>query len=443
MIKTFIHKFYHEKISRDNLFKDYKFVNDFQFSSIEKINLFQLDLLKNLLIHADKNSHYYHNLFKTNNIDVNAMNLSEEIKKIPFLTKDIIRLNTNEIKVSNIPDSKITKNATSGTTGSNLIFYRDNNVTIKQALDLRCDNWMNRGFEDKELKIWGASWDVKKNKKIISSIKSWFKSTTVVSGYKLTDSDFGKYVQLIHKYKPYLLTSYPSILNEFAKYVKNHNLCVKIGAIKSAGEKLHAEQRILIEEVFNVKVFDFYGARDIPMIAMQCGNDQGLHVMSENVYLEVVNDIGEPIIEGEGDLVLTDLHNFAFPFIRYKIGDRVRVTKRKCSCGRELPLIDEVVGRTFDIITFNNGNRVGGTFWTFVSKSVIGIVDFQVIQEQDRRIIFNYKHSEINKKVDEITLEKNIREFAGQDTIIVFKSVNSIPINKNGKRQFVISKIKT
>ena len=82
----------------------------------------------------------------------------------------------------------------------------------------------------------------------------------------------------------------------------------------------------------------------------ECEKHNGLHLMMENIFLEVVDKKGIPLVEGEGDLVLTHLHNRAMPFIRYKIGDRARISGRSCSCGRSLPLIEEIIGRSFDVI---------------------------------------------------------------------------------------------
>jgi len=411
-----------------------------QFWTQPEIEIFQLDALNRLLDHVQQHTPYYRQLFAANNIP-HKLESIEQLGEIPFLDKEIVRQNFESLKASNLPASRFKSNSTSGSTGTNFQFFSDKeNSIIRQALNLRCDQWMSRNKDMTELKIWGASWDIQKKKGIKQKAKEYFSSITVVSGYNLSDADLQAYAELITSQKPRLITSYPSILHLLAGYFKDNALHYQPLAIKSAGEKLYPSQRELIEEVFQTKVYDFYGARDIPIVAMQCGHDTGLHIMAENVILEVVDELGNPIKEGEGELVLTDLHNYVFPFIRYKIGDRARISGRICSCGRGLPLIEEVLGRTFDIIQFPNGNRVGGTFWTLVMKSVPGIKDFQVIQTSLNNIRVKYVPDKSEDKDQIEILTKNIKRYSGEDLVIDFEKVTAIPLTAGGKHQYVISK---
>ena len=177
------------------------------------------------------------------------------------------------------------------------------------------------------------------------------------------------------------------------------------------------------------------------MIARECGQHNGLHIMAENVLAEVLDDQGNPIEEGEGDLVITDLHNRVMPFIRYRISDRAIVSKRKGACGRGLPLLQEIIGRSFEIIEFPNGNKVGGTFWTFVLKSEPGIKEFQVVQK-------DIDHIQINNTPDETAslrffdgFIQKIHEYSGFDLKIIFNKVDEIPLTRGGKYCFVVSEL--
>lgn len=440
MIARALHKWYHKYIKRDKLYSYYSFVNQSQYNSTESNSAAQQQMLGRLLKHANNNVPYYTHLFKKYNVDVNQEPF-KIIANIPFLTKNIIRSNTDNLKATNLPENRFIKNSTSGSTGSNLLFYSDTDVYMKQALDMRCKKWMGLDIGQREYVIWGASWDNKKLNKLLPRLKSRFKSIKMVSGYQLSDDDFYRYYHEIKSIRPKLLTSYPSILYEFALFLKKNRLTLKLPAIKSAGEKLYPYQRELIEQFFQSQVYDFYGGRDIPMVAMQCGNDTGLHIMSENVYLEVIDDNGNTITEGEGELVLTDLHNYAFPFIRYKIGDRARISNKKCTCGRNLPMLEEVIGRTFDIIQFPNGNRVGGSFWTLVMRSFPGIKDFQVEQLNQNKILIRYiPDTNTYLPGTKEAIRNNIKKYSNPGLIIEFEKVNIIPKNKAGKQQFVISK---
>ena len=97
---------------------------------------------------------------------------------------------------------------------------------------------------------------------------------------------------------------------------------------------------------------------------------------------------GEPAAPGEsGELIITDLDNYGMPFIRYRIGDIGVLSDRKCDCGRGLPILEKVEGRTFDIIMGTNGRHLGGTFWTLLLRTAVdGIKQFQVVQESKNEI---------------------------------------------------------
>jgi phenylacetate-CoA ligase len=439
-LKQNIHEWYHRYIARNDLYALYDFANNFQYLDPHEINRWQNKRLQELVKHASKNVPYYKGVFEKQNLDPDNFTIAD-FQKLPFLTKEIIRNKTEELKAENLPKSRFIKNSTSGSTGSNLVFYSDNGTRIRQAINIRCNEWMGKFKDQKEMVIWGAAFDVKRSRGFMSWIKKKLASLILLSGYRLSDKDIKDYAKTIEDFKPYLLTSYPSILYAFSKWIEDNNLKWKPTAIKSAGEKLFPFQREAIEKAFGAKIYDFYGARDIPMVAMQCGHDSGLHIMAENVYLEVIDENGNPIDDGEGELVLTDLHNMVFPFIRYKIGDRARISKRRCSCGRTLPILEEVLGRTFDILEFPNGNRVGGSFWTLVSRSVDGIKDFQVIQKSKNTIEFKIILREGTTQIDEIVLISHIKKYSGDDLNIQITYTNEIEPTKGGKHQFVISQI--
>jgi phenylacetate-CoA ligase len=333
------------------------------------------------------------------------------------------------------------KNSTSGSTGSNFYFFSDTNEElVSKALELRKYDMLGGSLFDRELIIWGSVFDVEKSEnQRLSRIKDWCRNKKVVSGYNLSDNDLQNIYNTMQSYKPLIIKSYPSILMTICEYFKKQKLVYKPNFIHIGGEKLFDFQRDVIENTFRCPVYDFYGARDMSQIALNCQEKMGLHVFMENVIVEVVDDDGNAIEDGEGDLVITDLHNYVMPFIRYRIGDRARVSQnKKCKCNRGLQLIDEVIGRTFEIIKFPNGNRVGGTFWTLVMKSVPGIKDFQVIHEKYDTIKINFTPMN-NEKINFNIIKENIHRYSGNDLKIDFNQVANIAVTKSGKMQFVIS----
>lgn len=438
-MRFLIYAFVQKYIFKSRLISLLKKYRKTQYFSEKDIVDFQQEKLHKILKYAVDKVPFYKYLSEQFYDNENGQTIYDKLSLFPIIDKNTIRNNFDLFKAEGVNPKKVRSNATSGSTGQNFVFLSHNN-SHGQALQIRQNEWIGQKMFDKEIKIWGAAFDVKKTKKMIPRIKNSFKRTIVLSGYNLSDDKMKEYVLLIKKEKPKVLHSYSSILYLLAVYIEKNKLVLYPLIIKSAGEKLFPFQREKIETVFKSKVFDFYGARDIPMVAQECEKHNGLHLMMENVYAEILNSENQPLEEGEGDLVLTHFHNFAMPFIRYRIGDRALISNRKCTCGRNLKLIDEIVGRSFDIVQFPNGNRVGGTFWTFVMKSVKGINDFQVVQISNCKIEINCTLFDNEEKVDFKRLEDTIKTYSGNDLELVFVVVDSINPTSAGKRMFVISK---
>jgi phenylacetate-CoA ligase len=258
------------------------------------------------------------------------------------------------------------------------------------------------------------------------------------------DADIEKIRKYMFSFKPDFLFSYPSSLVHLCDYMDRSRTPAYSPpkGIFTSGEQLYEWQRKRVEETFNTPVYNFYGCREVGNIAHECQRRNGLHVVMENVLVEVVNEKGLPVVEEEGDILVTDLNNYVMPFIRYKIGDRGKLLKRKCGCGRVgLPLM-ELAGRTFDIITSPSGSAVGGTFWTLLFKSKPGIQNFRVVQEKVDSILINYISE------DGLPLSKEvIHSFRGEILArlpglqIDFKQVKQFSALPSGKQQFVFSKI--
>ena len=211
--------------------------------------------------------------------------------------------------------------------------------------------------------------------------------------------------------------------------------------IISSGESLSINQREIIENAFQVKVFNRYGCRDVGPIAHECENHSGLHVFSSHVYVEIINEKGQHCQPGEmGEIVVTDLDNYVFPFVRYKIGDIGVWSSEKCNCGRDLPLLKNVVGRTFDLIIGTNGNRVPGNYFTLLRNKFKNIDQFQLVQNQIGEIELKLKLKD-NNLINETLLKRTIKEKLGDDMIINISYVDKFILTKNGKFRWVVSKV--
>lgn len=441
MIRQAIDRYLHR---HDETYKMYDFLKRTKGWSYEQHRDYQLKAVADLWEHAIHHVPYYKRL--ADSLQLYRIDTWEDYARIPILTKDIVRQNFEDLLADNLPKSRFVKNSTSGSSGSNFYFYSDSRqAAIQNAYNLYKFNVMGLDyFQCRKMSIWGSSFDVNKSK------SSWknramlhLKRLTAISEYELSEEKMAEIVKLIQRKKPQALQSYPSIFMHLAQYIQKQGLTVHIPCMYTGGEKLFPDQRQEIETAFHGRLYDYYGARDMPCIGMSCQKSNKIHVFQENVVFEVVDNDGKPMDCGMGDIIVTNLHNYVMPFFRYRIGDQAQLQPHGgvCACGNDSQVIDEIIGRKFEIITFPNGNSVGGTFWTLLLRATKGIKDFQVIQNTKDTIDIYYVPDGVFEETFKQSIVEKIVEKGGNEVSVTFHEVERIAVTKAGKKQFVISKI--
>jgi phenylacetate-CoA ligase len=147
-------------------------------------------------------------------------------------------------------------------------------------------------------------------------------------------------IEWLQRQDPDYVITFPSNLMALSAYCREQGITFpRLRMVETLAEILHAEVRAACREVWGVKVVDMYSAQEVGYIALQCPDHEHYHVQSENALVEVLDEKGRPCGPGEtGRMVLTPLHNFAMPLIRYDVGD-YGVVGEPCPCGRGLPVL--------------------------------------------------------------------------------------------------------
>lgn len=410
--------------------------------NISNLKEVQLKKLRSLINHAKTNVPYYKEILK----DINITSL-DDLGKIPFLSKSIIHLHFSELHAKSIKRHRFKKDSTSGSTGETTRFFTDKRLNyVRHACAVRGDSWTGWSLGEPSVYLWGASKDTSKAGSLLGKIKNsrLFFNSKVLSSYKMTDQDMAHYVSVINKIKPSLIVGYPSALALFTDFIKKNNFPVfSPKGIITGGETLYEEQREQIEEVFKTKVLNRYGCREVGHIANECEMQKGLHISSDHVVVEVVNEKGELCKTGElGELVITDLDNYVFPFIRYKIGDIGVLSARSCKCGRPFSMLESVEGRTFDLLIGVNGNRVLATFFTIYFRyNIKGIQKFQIEQEHLTKVKVNLVVNENFTIEEEKRIIYTIKTKLGEETNVQIERVDFIEPTSSGKYRWIISNV--
>ena len=430
------------KHRNDSTFQFYEFLKESQYWTQEQHEAYQLQKLHELWAFASVHVPYYKHLAEE--LSLFSIDSWDDFHRIPVLTKDIVRSHFDDMQADNLPRSRFIKNSTSGSTGSNFFFFSDTNqLPVHSAYTIFKFDLMGLDFfKTLKMSVWGSSFDTTR---ATSGLKKkfglWLKNLIVVSEYELSEEKLKSIIDTINHRKPMALQSYPSIFMHIAYYIEKTGASVHIPVLYSGGEKLFDYQRETVEKAFHGRLYDFYGARDMAFIGMSCKDNNQIHIFQENVVFEVLNSQRQPVTNGEGEVIVTSLHNYVMPFIRYQIGDQARIHpySNNCSCGRHYQLVDEIIGRTFDILHFPNGISVGGTFWTLLLRAKPGIADFQVRQPQPDQIVIHYVADDSGKEDFKSFITEKIREKGGTDVTVQFQQVDSIPVTQAGKKQFVLA----
>lgn len=411
----------------------------------ETLARLQRTKLKRLLEYTYQNVPYYQEKFKKTGISISNLHRPECFSQIPLLTKKDINENQHRMIPAVKKNNKLLKYSTSGSTGEALYFYYDMRSSVyRRASVIRNQEWFGIRIGDRSARFWGAPMDLKKAAAARGRFHAWVNNNMFLSSYNMSDETLEAYERKLNKFKPKLLISYPGPLAVFAEYlIKKNKRIPSIKSIISSAETLFGWQRDLIEKAFSCPVYNRYGCCEFGDIAHECPMREGLHINFDRVIVEILDEKLKPVKKGEnGELVITDLDNYGMPFIRYRIGDVASFKDGMCSCGRSFPLLDQVEGRTLDIIRAPNGNRLGGTFWTILFKSRPGIKSFQVIQDRLEEISVKYVKDSDASNIDFQTFKSRIHQKCGEDFKINFEEASYIPKTSSGKTRIVISKLK-
>ena len=424
-----------------------RFLREFeknQFLSPDELKQLQWERLKKILEHAYSNCSYYKRRFDSSKIKPSDINSYQDFNRVPPLSKSDIQDNLKELIAKNYSRETLIKDMTGGSTGSPLIFYYDKKQRdSREAVALRHNHWVGWEIGDKVGMLWGSLRDINKPLKMRSKIRKFLlrEERLTLNTYSLTEEKMVNFAKKLIKFKPKIIFAYANAIYFFAQFLHTNNISgINPKAIVCSAEVLMPKSRELIEKVFNCRIFNRYGCREVSLIAGECELHKGMHISADSLYVEFIRD-GKPVSNGKmGEIVITDLLNYAMPLIRYKIGDVGMPLDGICECGRSLPLMDNVQGRVTDFIITPGGRIISGSFALTISD-VKGIKQIQFVQEKVDLLKVRVVKNKFYTKESKNKLLNNLYKFLGNELIIQLEFVENISKEVSGKYRFSISKI--
>ncbi|RIW12252.1 phenylacetate--CoA ligase family protein [Algoriphagus lacus] len=395
-------------------------------SEIEKL---QAAKLRKLLEFAGKNSPYY----RLQNIPSHR-DPYVWLKSFPVLPKRTFRENLEYILTQPV-DGKLTAVMSSGSTGPpSKVYFSKAELSSTRALQIIWWEWAGYRFGNSLLQT-GVNMKRSREK----AIKDKLLNTRYIDAMSHSEAQILEELNLLRKEPRDHFVAYASSLYLFAKTALAHEIRdVKFRSAISLGEKLLPQFREAIEKAFSCKVYDTYGASEGFLIASQC-HEGKYHLMTPHVVVEILDEKSKEVQPGQtGRVVLTGLDNFTTPMIRYEVGDlAVKGKPGTCSCGLELPVLDEIIGRLTEFLLTPSGKFITVQTVVRVLKHFPEIEQFKVIQKEFDLYRLIYISPKNQLDVREEGVQRMFEEVFGEPLRFEFEKVTELPKAKTGKFQLI------
>lgn len=372
------------------------------FSSLENIHKERDRRLRDIVHYAAHNVPYYQEMFRNNKIDYRDIRTAADLDKLPLITKKMLREDPDRFISTSKQGKKSVPFITSGTTGTPLRIHHDIDSIVSNVAHCEPEKQIVRQYlgdikKSKQVSILASGstirtiWDVYTN-------YTFFKSP-VKRNILAIEKTFSELIENINERKPDIISGYGSQLEALFKYATVHDIKIHQSKILNYGADgmTDAGKELLIDK-FNLNIFSRYSSVECFRIGYTCKYDKGFHIHENLCDLKIVGADGRRLPDGEsGEVVISNLVNKGTVLLNYKLGDIATRSQQQCTCGRNHPLLTDLVGRIEDFINLPDGNMVHPRVIWNIFKKIKGIVRYQLIQ---------HDHTKFELKL--VTIERSV-----------------------------------
>ena len=410
------------------IFENYNFLIESQAWTVERLEAYQLEKLRDLLDHAYRNSEFHKERMEKAGLRPDRVKSLRDLELLPPTTKDELLNNLNRIQNQSLPEKHFFSE-TSGSTGRPLVFYRNQDWDAwHRASVFRGYSWYGVNPWDRNGYLWGFNYSLKRRLKtrFLDFLQNRFRL------FSYNDEEIDVFSKKLRKAA--FLSGYSSMIYEVAKRINARGGSsdqFRLKLVKGTSEKIFDKYQDEVRRAFGKKMISEYGAAEAGIIAFECPKGN-MHINMETVIVEEVNK----------EIMVTNLVSKSFPIIRYKLGDYIRIVKNKqCPCGMKHPVVVEVVGRIGKVIYGTKEQYPSLTLY-YVFKNLAS----------DKGLILNYQAMQKNKGSLVVDLENELdptnrelligefRKYFGDDLVVeICDRVNLM--SAGGKRTDFISEM--
>ena len=452
-------------LNRRNISSTYRSLMKTQWYSQDELSSLQFKKLQNILSYSYEYVPFYKKRFDDLGMKPVDIKNFDDFSKIPSLKRqEIIDQHVDMLDVRFLeslkkinPDKdapgkprglsffrkhKLIMNTSSGSTGAPTVFYEDGTQTgLNWANELRIKSWFGAAPGSKEVRFLRSSRE-ELSKNMIASFRRSVWNQLLLPGVNLREDDHAISYERIMKFRPKILWGFTSAISELAKYMIDNNLDIGDAspnvAITWAAPLYDFEER-RIETAFKCKVTNIYGTREVGHIATRCPKGS-MHINEESIYVENKEDESE----SRREILCTSLVKGPMPFIKFETGDIGEIAKQNCTCGRHLKVINNLLGRTGEVIFDKDGKMIAPNVWCrffMEGKLASRINRFQIhyLKNKDIEIKIE-KGKNFNDETNELIKSKFYSQFSGENKLII-NYVDKIEPTKSGKYKMIINEL--
>jgi phenylacetate-CoA ligase len=412
--------------------------------SADEWRSYQTRVMREVLVQANRNVPSDQQVFGEIGItekDLACFDL-DDLDKLPLLSKETMRQQPERFIAGNVKQKRLQTYLTSGTTGTPLaIKYSAEMHQVWTAIyEVRCRQWAGVNYKMSRAMIGGRLVVPEAESKPPFWRVNLAERQLYMSAFHISAANTPAYVEELNRFRPDYLVGYASGHFFLARFIVEMGLKVhRPRAVLTSGEKLTDEMRGIIERAYGCDVFDAYNGVEACCLASECEHHQ-LHISPDLGVVELLTEDGNPARAGElGEIVATGLINFVQPLIRYRTGDWAVLSDQPCPCGREMPVLKDLIGRIEDMVITRDGREMVRFHGIFVGLPHVH--QGQVIQEsftQFRvRLVVDQNFGEEERSI----IRKRFSERLGQIDLS-FEYVDEIELTKRGKFRAVVSKVR-
>lgn len=433
----------HERVKRHSTVRRLHALEESQWWPPERIAVRQAETLRAFLADIAANVPYYGALFRDRHLDPQAADAAATLAQLPLLAKADIRANRDAMVARDARDLK--RYNTGGSSGEPLVFFIGKERSSHDvAAKWRATRWWGVDIGDPELVVWGSPIELKSQDRL-RALRDRMMRSRLFPAFDMSPARLDALLASLAADPPRMVFGYPSALSHIATHAAMRGVRLDGHGIAVAfvtSERLYDDQRRRIERAFGCPVANGYGARDAGFIAHECPAG-GMHICAEDIVVEIVDRDGRAVPAGTaGEIVVTHMATRDFPFVRYRTGDVGALGTAPCACGRGLPLLAEIEGRTTDFVVAQDGTVMHGLALIYSVRDLPGVERFRIVQHaRDHTEVELVTSADYPADADE-RIRADFRARLGAGVTVSVNHVAAIAAEASGKYRYVVSNVR-